>query len=237
MIKFETEVLELIQRTHNVKSFRFKTKKDVNFKAGQYFSVTIKIGGKEQTKHFSFSNSPTEKGFIEFTKKITDSDFSKALDKLQAGDWAHLNLPAGNFTFEGEYEKIAFLSGGIGITPIRSMCKFATDKKLSTDIILLYGNNTEKDIVFRDDFDQMHKNNHNLRVIHTLTSPNIDKNSWQGRIGLIDVAMIKKEISDFAERTFFVCGPPKMVKSLSSILTEELSLAKDKVKTENFPGY
>jgi ferredoxin-NADP reductase len=117
------------------------------------------------------------------------------------------------------------------------MCKFATDKKLSMDIILLYGNNTEKDIIFRDNFDQMQQSNPNLRVVYTLTSSDVDKNNWQGRTGLIDAEMIKEEIPDFTERTFFVCGPPKMVKSLSSILTDELNLTEDKVKTEDFPGY
>ena len=62
MIEFETEVSDIIQRTHDVKSFRFRTKEDVDFKPGQFFFVTIKIEGMERTKHFSFSNSPTESG-------------------------------------------------------------------------------------------------------------------------------------------------------------------------------
>ena len=80
----------------------------------------------------------------------------------------------------------AFLSGGIGITPILSMCKFATDKGLATDMVLLYGNNKQEDIIFRDDFDQMQKENQHLRVVYTLTSADIDKAKWAGRTGYID---------------------------------------------------
>ena len=127
MVTFETEVSDVIQRTHNVKSFRFKRDESADFKAGQFFLVTIKISGQERTKHFSFSSSPTEKGYIEFTKKLTGSDFSKALDGLKTGDRAKLKMPYGSFTFEGGYKKIAFLSGGIGITPIRSICKYVVD--------------------------------------------------------------------------------------------------------------
>lgn len=288
-ITFETEVLDIIQRTHDIKSFRFtpfrdsdsikrlapnesvkskskaesftnklhpdiksglsltgfKTKEDANFKPGQFFFVTIKIDGEEKTKHFSFSNSPTEKDYIEFTKRITDSDYSKALDKLKAGDWAKLKMPLGKFTpfrdlsltgltFEGEYPKIAFLSGGIGITPIRSICKFATDKKLSTDIVLLYGNRAEEDIAFRDDFAEMQKNNKNMRVIYTLDNAS---EQWKGRTGHINDEMVTGEIPDFKKRVFYICGPPKMVEVLVDILKGKLSVEKDKIKTENFIGY
>ena len=148
LIELETRLLEVIQRTQDIKSFRFKRQDEVDFKPGQFFFVTIRVEGREQTKHFSFSNSPTEKDYVEFTKRITQSPFSKGLDKLKPGDWARLKMPLGKFTFTGEYEKITFLSGGIGITPIRSICKFVTDKKLSTDIVLLYGNNRKEDIAF-----------------------------------------------------------------------------------------
>lgn len=237
MIKFETEVLDIVQRTHNVKSFRFKIKEDVDFKPGQFFFVTIKIDGTERTKHFSFSNSPTEKGCVEFTKRITDSEFSKALNRLKIGDWARLKMPYGSFTFEGEYEKIAFLSGGIGITPIRSICKFATDSMLPTDMVLLYGNNKEEDIIFRQDLDNMQSVNKNLRIVYTLTSSDIDRKIWKGRTGYIDDTMIKEEMPDYTERIFYICGPPRMVESLINILKNNLDVQQDKIRTENFSGY
>jgi len=237
MIKFETEVLNIIQRTHNVKSFRFRIKEDVDFKPGQFFFVTLKIDETERTKHFSFSNSPTEKGYVEFTKRITDSEFSKALERLKAGDWTRLKMPYGSFTFEGEYEKIVFLSGGIGITPIRSICKFATDSMLPTDMVLLYGNNREEDIIFRQDLDNMQSVNKNLRIVYTLTSSDIDRKIWKGRTGYIDDTMIKEEMPDYTERIFYICGPPRMVESLINILRNKLGVQQDKIRIENFSGY
>lgn len=237
MIKFETEVLNIIQRTHNVKSFRFRIKEDVDFKPGQFFFVTLKIDETERTKHFSFSNSPTEKGYVEFTKRITDSEFSKALERLKAGDWTRLKMPYGSFTFEGEYEKIAFLSGGIGITPIRSICKFAADSMLPTDMVLLYGNNREEDIIFRQDLDNMQSVNKNLRIVYTLTSSDIDRKIWKGRTGYIDDTMIKEEMPDYTERIFYICGPPRMVESLINILRNKLGVQQDKIRIENFSGY
>ena len=237
MVEIETRVQEIIRRTHNVKSFRFKLEQDIAFKPGQFFFVAIKIGGVERVKHFSFSNSPTEKGYIEFTKRITASEFSQGLDRLKVGDWARIKMPLGSFTFEGEYQRVAFLSGAIGITPIRSICKFLTDKGLPTDTVILYGNNKEEDIIFREDFDRMARANKNLRIVYILTSPDIDRQKWTGRTGLIDDQMVKEEIPDYQERVFYICGPPKMVESLLDILKDKLHLGTDKIKIENFTGY
>ena len=237
MVQFETEFLDVIQRAHDVKSFRFKIKDRVDFKPGQFFFVGIKINNDESTKHFSFSNSPTETGYIEFTKRITSSEFSKALSVIEPGNWAKIKMPYGSFTFEGEYEKIAFLSGGIGITPIRSICAFVRDKNIPADIVLLYGNNREEDIVFREDFDDFTRTSKNIKVVYTLTAPDMDKNTWRGRTGYISPNMIREEIPDYQERVFYLCGPPRMVDSLINILKKDLGIKDDKIKTENFTGY
>ena len=237
MIEFETTVLEVLQRTHNVKSFRFKVDSDIGFKPGQFFFVTIKVDGTDRTKHFSFSNSPTETGYLEFTKKLTDSDFSKALDRIRPGDWAKVRMPYGKFTFEGEYEKVAFLTGGIGITPFRSICKFAVDKKLPADIVVLYSNRNENDIAFKQDFDEMKAAHNNIRVVYTLTQEEGDEPSWRGRKGRIGDAMIKEEIPDYRERMFYICGPKNMVDAMKELLKSHLDIKDDKIKTENFIGY
>lgn len=242
MLILETEILEIIPCAANVKSFRFRASKDVEFQAGQFFFLTIKVQDKEETKPFSFSNSPTEKGYVEFTKRITTSAYSQALDKMILGDKARLKLPAGSFTLSAEFPqrpaaKIAFLSGGIGITPIRSMCRFAADKKLPVNIVLLYGNTRTEDIIFRQDLDALAKINRNMRVVYTLTAADIDRRTWPGRTGYIDARMLKEEIPDYQERVFYLCGPPVMVSGLMDILKKALSVAENKIRIENFAGY
>ncbi|MBN1870902.1 MAG: FAD-dependent oxidoreductase [Candidatus Omnitrophica bacterium] len=233
----DTNILKVIQRTHNVKSFRCEPKARVDFTAGQFMKVTLKVNQENQSKYFSISNSPTEKGYYEFTKKITESDFSKALDRLKAGDPLTLDLPKGSFTLKEEDKKAAFLSGGIGITPLRSMIQYAVDMNLKVNIVLLYGNHTEKDIVFREDLDALSDHSQNVRIIHTLDSPDIDRNRWRGRTGLINAQMIKEEVPDYQERKFFICGPPQMVLALNKTLKDDLEIQADRIKTEKFSGY
>jgi len=236
MLEFDARITDIIQRTQDIKSFRFAVEEGVTFKPGQFFSVAIDIDGGRQSKYFSFSNSPTEKGYVEFTKRITQSPFSQTLDKFKPGDTARLKLPYGNFTFEGEYKKIAMLSGGIGITPLRSMCKYIVDKNLDTDLVLIYGNRTDSDIAFMDEFDSIAAAAPKMKVIYTLTSQDVDKKCL-GRRGHIDDKMIAEEIPDYKERVFFICGPPLMVKCLIELLEDRLSIPKENIKRENFAGY
>ena len=233
LIEFETNVQKIIKRTYNVKSFRFKVPENFTYKAGQFFFVRIKINGEEKQKHFSFSSSPTEKGYVEFTKKLTGHEFSNGLDKLKEGDWARLKGPLGEFTYNEKNRKLAMLTGGIGITPVRGICRFCTDEYPDTNIILLYGNRTEEDIVFKDDFEIMQKENKNLKVIHTLSEPS---ENWSGYTGHINKEILLKEVPDYLERNFYSCGPPGLVEAMKKILTA-LAIPKDQIITENFPGY
>lgn len=237
IFEYEAQVLDVIDRAPGVKSFRLSRKSEVDFKPGQWFFVHQVVSGEEKKKPFSFSSSPTETEHIEFTKRITDSDFSKALDGIKKGDTLKVKLPYGNFTFEGEEKKIGLLSGGIGITPFRSICKNATDKKLSTSIVMLYGSKDPNNIIFKEDLDSMQEENPNLKIIHTLTCPNPEELGWEGCCGYIDKAMIEREVPDYKERVFFVCGPPDMVSCLVEALKKELGIKEECVRIEHFVGY
>jgi len=229
----DVKIKEIIQRTYNVKSFRVAIDNTVDFKAGQFLSVWLKPE-KEYQRYLSISNSPTEKGYLEFTKKITESEFSKTLDSLKAGDPVSIQYPFGKFSLDEPNAKIAFLSGGIGITPIRSICKYAVDSRLDTDIILVYANRNIKDIVFREDFELMQGQYPKLRVSHVLSEPAA---GFKCCLGRIDRQIIIDKVPDYAERKFYLCGPPAMVEAMKKILSEGLSLPQANIITENFQGY
>ena len=216
-----------------MKSFRFPKPRLFEYKPGQFMFIAVKLNGEKARKHFTISSSPTEKEFIEFTKKLTGHRFSNALDSLKVGDHVVIDAPYGRFTFEGEFKKIGMLSGGIGITPLRSICRYCTDKQLDTDIILLYGNNTEKDIAFKEDLEQMQKRNRNLKVVFTISEAS---GGWEGYAGRIDAEMIEQEIPDYQKRVVFMSGPPGMVRAMEEIL-KSLDVSSERIKKESFSGY
>jgi glycine betaine catabolism B len=235
--EYTVEILKVITRVEGVKSFRLARPENFSFAPGQWLFVHLEINGTWQKKPLSFSSSPTEKGHIEFTKRITTSDFSKKLDALSVGETVKVGMPYGDFTFDGGSDKIALLSGGIGITPFRSICKNAVDRDLKADIVLLYGNSSPENIIFKDELDDMAALSSRMRVIYTITSPYAPEKGWSGCTGVITGAMVKKEIPDHKERIFFLCGPTGMVECLISMLKNELGIPEHNIRRENFVGY
>ncbi len=236
MWEFDTEFSQIIPRTKDVRTFRLPIRADnVTYQPGQFFFITIKIQGKDAVHHFSFSSSPTEKGYIEFTKRITPHEFSQALAAIKGGEWAHLRGPMGSFVLPEKKEKLAFLSGGIGITPLRSMLRCIADSREHWDIALLYGNATAGDIVFRDELDEISRQDPGLRVMHVLSGPEIPAD-WKGKTGLVNKNLITEVVPDYRERTFYISGPPRMVISLEEQLLA-LNLREEQVKRDSFTGY
>jgi len=232
-MKFETKLQEIIPRTHDVTSFRFSRPTDLNYKPGQFMFVTLKQGEKELSKHFSFSSSPTEKEHIEFTKKFTDHEYSLALKSAKVGDWARIDAPYGQFTFEGEYPKITLLGGGIGITPFMSMCKNATDTSLNSKITLFYGCRTEKDFTFKKELESLAEKNKNLNLVLIVNEPTAQ---WKGVTGIINAEIVKQHLPDYKENIFYTCGPPPMVEAMEKLVLN-LGLPKENLKREFFTGY
>ncbi len=232
-MKFETTIKEIIPRTADTFSFRFTRPIGFDFKPGQYMMVTIHSAGQELVHPFSISSSPTDSGFIEFTKKLTQSDYSNFLRTAKPGDWTRIDGPYGKFTCECEFEKILFLAGGIGITPFNSIIKYCTDEQLPTSMVLFYGAKTESEIAFRKELDAISATNKNLRIIYIL---NEASPGWTGKVGFVTADLIRQEVPDFKERVFYACGPPVMISAMQKLVTA-LGLPETQLKLESLVGH
>jgi ferredoxin-NADP reductase len=233
----DTKVIEVIRRTEHVMSVRLAMPQEEAFQAGQFLGVTLFSKGAELSRYLSFSSSPTEKGYIEFTKRLTESDFSQALSCLQVGDNIRIKFPLGKFVLDEACTKHAFLAGGIGITPMRSMWKGAFDQGLPVDVVLLYSNRSAEDIIFKDDFEAVAEKDKRYRVVFSLDSADKCPVDWRGRCGYINAEMIRQEIPDYKERIFYVCGPTIMVKKMVEVLKTELMIPAENIRQENISGY
>lgn len=232
-LKFEAKILKIVQRTHDVKSLIFKRPENFDYKPGQYILVTVNIEGESTTKALTISTSPTETNFLEFTKKLTGHPFSNTLDAMKTDDVISINGPFGKLTFEGEYPKIALLCGGIGVTPMISICKYCSDLQLDANISLVYSNKTEHDIAFMPELEEMKSINSNLKVVYTLTRAD---EKWVGCKERICENLIVREISDYKERQYYLCGSPEMLNSVEEVLLL-MNIPKGKIKKEVFSGY
>lgn len=231
-VQLGTEVTSVIQRTEDVKSVRFRRPKGFDYLPGQWAFVTVGSERKKETKPLSFSSSPTE-DHLEFTKRLTGHEFSNAFAAMEAGDRATIRGPYGKLTLQENPKTVCMLSGGIGVTPLRSMIRYSTDKGLKTNIILLYSNRLEDAVAFMDDFDEMQARNPNFKVIITITRPS---QAWKGLTGRINREMIEEKVPDYSERVFYSCGPKPMVDAMVAMLSD-MGLPEAQIKYEYFSGY
>ena len=236
MEEIRARLLEVIERTSTIKSFRLAPEKRIDFIPGQFLQVIFdeaNTGNKELNKYLSFSASPT-KEYIEVTKRLSDSPFSQKLKNLKINSEVLLKAPFGQCIFKDDYKKIGFLIGGIGITPVISIIEYINDKKLNTDVALFYSNKTEDDIAFKQELDYWRSINKNIKVYYTVTeSAPKDKTYISGHI---DKKLLLEKAPDLSERMLFIFGPPRMVMAMAD-LSVELGCKRENLKTEQFIGY
>jgi ferredoxin-NADP reductase len=233
MKSWEVRYLEKIDRAEGTKSFRFERPRDFEYLPGQYFFVEVPgEGGRRLVHHFSFSNTPTETDFIEFTTRIRESEFKQTIDAMPIGTVVIVSEIHGEFTLDNSMKKVAFLCGGIGITAAFSNILWAVETNADVDIVLLYANRSLDDVAFRKELDRLA--GEGLRIVHILSKP---EENWTGPKGHIDTGFIQAQVPDWKERSFFVSGPPAMVEAIKKVLIEGVGIPENKIKTENFLGY
>lgn len=233
---FKAKLIERIKRTQSIESFRVLPEKRIEFSPGQFLQLIFdekNPANKGLNKYLSFSSSPL-KNYIEFTKRLSNSAFSQELRDLKVDDTVFIKAPFGNCIFKDEYSRIAFLIGGIGITPVISILEYILEKKLDTDVLLFYSNRTEDEIAFREELDNWQAQNKSIKIIYTVTDCQPKDNRCL--LGYIDKTLLTAKISDIKERVFFTFGPPGMVKAMENLCLN-LSCNRENIKTESFLGY
>ncbi len=81
----------------------------------------------------------------------------------------------------------------------------------------------------------MRHRNFGLRSVYTITDPGV-REDWEGKIGFIDENMIRKEVPDFKDRTFYISGPHIMVTTFENVL-KNMGVKRGQIKTDYFPGF
>src|SRR3989338_3017940 len=118
------KILQTKSENNNVFSLVLEKPKDFQFYAGQYLDIELPVNDKfGSTRAFTISSSPSEK-FLMVTPKKGVSEYKKFIENLKSGGTIKTSHPAGTFTLD-EFTPAIFICGGIGITPFRSMLRWA----------------------------------------------------------------------------------------------------------------
>lgn len=231
-MKFDTRLLEKIHRGADMWSFRFDKPGDYEYQAGQWATINLPRGGAPLSHHFSHSSSPTEP-FLELTTRIRDSEFKQALAALEPGVEVEMEGPCGSFVLPEEIREVVFLTGGIGITPVRSIVRYLVDTGSERRVVVFYANRDEDNICFREELAQLEDQLPYLHFVYVLSDP---KGPWQGYRGLVSAEILEAELEVLTGLSYYISGPPAMVDAMRSVLRKEW-IATSSMVLENFVGY
>ena len=244
----------------DIMTFKFTKDGYPEYKAGQFafFPLdNVNNDSRGPVRHFSLTSSPTEDVLI-ISTRIRDTPYKQRMSTIQEGVQVKVSKPQGNFLLHDEYSKHAiFLSGGIGVTPFRSMIKYATDKQLPIKITMFDSNRNQRNILYKDEFDKWAAQNQDLKIVYTITEEEKDteqeqhrmadvsssatetKGNWSGEHGRIDRTMIERHLSkeEISNAIFYICGPPGMINALEGLLQKEFQIPEERIKVEEFTGY
>jgi ferredoxin-NADP reductase len=221
-------------------AFYFEKPKDFVYRAGQFGDFTLinpsETDAEGTTRGFSLTSAPCEKD-LKIATRMRDTAFKRVLKALPYGTLLKLDAPYGAFTLHTNTAIPAvFLTGGIGITPVRSMLVEATKEPLSRRILLFYSNHAPEDTAFLEELRALAAGNPQFTFVATMTQMGQSHGEWTGETGYVTRAMLERYIDDLTVPIYYCSGPATLVSAMRKLLTEA-GVNEDNIRTEEFVGY
>jgi ferredoxin-NADP reductase len=204
-------ISDIKELSHDTKLFRFVSEKPnkplAPFRAGQYIGLSVEINGVRTSRPYSLVSSPNQLAYYELgiRKKLGGFVSPHLVDNAKVGDLFESTEPMGNLYYNPIFhgKNLVFIAGGCGITPFISFLRDITEKMIPLNIWLIYGALTEKDILFRNELENMRSRRNNLKIKYILSEPEPD---WTGACGFITKEMISSDIGSLNDKYYYIVG-------------------------------
>ncbi|DAZ92840.1 TPA: hypothetical protein N0F65_000520 [Lagenidium giganteum] len=213
------KVSEVESLTPNTKRLRLElpSKNDeTGVHAASFLMAKATINGRTVTRPYTPTNLSEEKGFVDLVVKgYPNGKMSKHLVELQVGDSLEIKGPIPKFKYEANmFKKVALIAGGSGLTPCLQIAKqICLDESDKTEVVMIFANQTEEDIIMRDEIDEMQRKYPQFKVYYVLSKPSA---SWKGYTGHVNKEMLKELLPSASDEHFVgVCGPRGMMEAVS----------------------
>ncbi len=237
---FMVKLVARLNVAENTMGVRFEKPAGFTFKAGQFVDATLiqppETDAEGNTRTFSLASDPDESSLLVATR-FRDTAFKRVLHGLPLGASVQIEGPFGDLTLHNNASRPAiFLTGGIGITPVRSILYRATRDRLAHRLYLFYANRRPEDAPFLEDMSSLANENPNLTFVPTMTQPEKSKLPWSGETGHITSDMIARHVKHSEHAIYYITGPAGMVSGLHTMLNAS-AVDDDDIRLEEFSGY
>src|SRR5580700_5304362 len=212
----ETTVVASRQLTPFTHGILVQKPADFLFCPTQFTFLSLRTDEGLDVRPMSIATSPTRPN-LEYAVRLGDSGFKRAFSSLRPGDRVAVQGPFGHFVLR-EDRPAVLLAGGIGITPLKGMAEYASDRSLSIPVRLVYSNRTEEDIAYRAELEDLQTRNPRFLMLHTLTRKT--SRGWKGSAGRIGAGHLRDATQGLDKPVFYICGKPGMVAEMLRLLSD-----------------
>jgi len=229
MPRITAVVKEVIQATPTACLPRLKLDSHIDFKPGQFVLVFIAIDRTQVVKPYSIASPPSNKKHIELCIRRAGT-VSNYMCGLKPGTRIEIQGPGGHFVLkEPILNDAIFAATGTGISALRPMIDMIFEKGTDKEIWLFFGNRTEDEIIYREEFEKLAAEHANFHFIPVLSRAD---ETWQGERGHVQDAL-RKFVTDPGNREIYICGVLAMVEEVAKI-AEGMGFRKEKIYFEKY---
>jgi len=200
------ELLEIIEETPTIKTFRVRPEEPIPFKAGQFVQLTVPGVGEAP---FTPSSSPSVAEELDVTVlrtgRVTD-----ALHEQKRGVALGVRGPFGKGypTEKLEGKSVLVVGGGVGLAPLKSLLHHLFENIENYERVdIKCGARNPSELLYRREYEAWQRKER-VSLDATVDVPD---GSWDGKVGVVTTLLEGLELD--VENTYVVsCGPLIMLR-------------------------
>jgi len=205
---------------------RLPMNENFRFLAGQYIDFLLKDGKR---RSYSLATRPDPAGVtaLEIHVRHTPGGLftDQVFEKLKVRDLLRFEGPLGSFYLREDSNKpIVMLASGTGFAPVRAMCEYAAEKKISRPITLYWGARLKRDL-YRLELARSWQ--------HVEFVPVLSDEAWEGRAGFVHRAVME-DFPDLSGHQVYACGAPVVVESARRDFSAQCGLPAEEFYADSF---
>lgn len=206
---------------------------------GQHIHLIANIDDEMVIRAYTPVSSDNHFGFVDLVIKVykrnvhakfpNGGKMSQYVDSLKIGDTIAFRGPTGKLQYTGNGKfsikrlrkepsteintnVVNMIAGGTGITPMLQLIReiLSQPNENHIKLSLLFANQTEKDILLRNELDELAaKHSNQFKVWYTVDEAS---DTWKFSKGFVNAEIIKNNLEPPSKKTIvLMCGPPPMI--------------------------
>lgn len=204
------------------------------FQPGQFLHLALDAyepsGFWPESRVFSIVNSPQRRDRLTITYSVRGRFTARMEQELKEGEWVWVKLPYGEFVI-GDNCDIVLFAGGTGITAFTAFLDGLTPT-FPHKVYLAYGARERRLLIYRDLAERCAAMVSQLCPFYFIEQDADGESAARAAtVGRLSVAAMWSRIENPLTATYYISGPPPMLKAISRDLGER-GIRADAIRTD-----